>query len=128
MKNLTKKYIIDAPVEKVYEALTDADLIEQWSGAPAIMEPKPGGVFSLWNSEVYGKNRQVRKNKIIQEWIAEDWEDPTKVTFILKRNGYSTVLELKHENIPENSYELVEDNWDNYYLNPLRKLLECSSV
>ena len=128
MKKLTKKYLINAPLEQVFEALTNPDLIEKWSGAPAIMEPKPGGVFSLWNSEVYGKNKIVRKDRITQEWLADDWDMPSKVTMVLKKYGYSTVIEIQHEDIPENDYENIEDNWDTYYLKPLQKMLECAKV
>jgi len=128
MKKLTKKYFINAPLEQVYEALTNPDVIEKWSGAPAIMEAKSGGVFSLWNSEVYGKNKQVHKNRITQEWLTDDWDAPSKVTLVLKKKGYSTIIEIKHEDIPEYDYENIENSWDTYFMRPLQKLLECEWV
>jgi uncharacterized protein YndB with AHSA1/START domain len=45
MNDLTIKQeiIIDAPIEKVFRAITDADQLTQWFRDVTILEPKEGG-------------------------------------------------------------------------------------
>ena len=59
---------IDAPVARVWRALTDPDLIRIWSGAPAEVDPRKGGLYRLGAGErcreahidIYDVNRRLR--------------------------------------------------------------------
>lgn len=124
MKSLTKKYKIQASANDVYKALVKQEIVALWSGEEAVMTDKEGDKFSLWGGSIHGKNREVSKSRIVQEWQEKGWEKPSKVTFnILDKDG-ATELELIHEDIPEASYNGIDDGWDEYYLGPLKKLLE----
>ena len=124
MKSLIKEYVINAPVSDVFDALTDADIIEEWSGSPAEMEAEPGGSFYLWDGSIYGINKEVNPTKIVQEWQEESWDTVSKVTFSLIANGNKTTLKLVHINIPAGAFDSVKEGWDEYYMKPLIELLE----
>ena len=56
MKDFKKYYILSAPPEEVFAALTNAATIQLWSGDPAVMSTEPGSEFSLWEGNISGKN------------------------------------------------------------------------
>ncbi len=46
------------------------------------------------------------------------------VIFNLMEENGKTTLELTHNDIPEKSFESINEDWDRYYLGPLKVLLE----
>jgi uncharacterized protein YndB with AHSA1/START domain len=125
MKTIKQKYIIKAPVERVWQALVDPKIISKWGGGPAKMDDKVGTEFKLWGGDIHGKNLKVVKNKeLVQDWYSEDWEKPSKATFKLSATKIGTVLELIHENVPPGDVADIADGWKEYYLGPLKDFLE----
>ena len=125
MKTIVEDYTINAPIEKVWEALVNPKEINAWGGGTAKMNDRPGTKFSLWGGDVYGTNIEVEKfKKLVQEQYGGDWKEPSIVTFKLQKLGNSTKLELLHENVPDEEYEDIDQGWQDYYLGPLKKYLE----
>ena len=56
MKDYKKYYIIPAPPEEVFGALTHEGTIQLWTGEKAEMSTEPGSEFSLWEGSIVGKN------------------------------------------------------------------------
>ena len=56
MKDYKNYYIIDAPPEDVFIALTNPATIQLWSGEEAVMSTEPNSEFSLWEGSITGKN------------------------------------------------------------------------
>ena len=124
MKRLVKQYEIEATRDKVFEALTEAIAIAQWSGDEAVMENEEGGSFSLWGGSIHGVNQKISSSGITQLWKEKNWDHYSKVIFNLKeQNGY-TILELVHEDIPEHSFVSIDEGWDRYYLGAIKSYLE----
>lgn len=127
MKVVKQTYNINAPVDKVWDALVNPNLIEKWGGGPAEMNDREGSEFKLWGGDIYGKNTKVIKNKkLVQEWIERDWDKPSIVTFNLSYSDGKTIVELTHTDIPDNQAKDIEDGWRNYYMVPLKELVESS--
>lgn len=125
MNTVNQKYIIKAPIEKVWDGLTNSKLIDKWGAGPSKMEPVKGFEFSLWGGDIFGKNIKVIKNKkLVQEWFAGKWKKPSIVTFILRKAGEKTVVELNHTDIPDSEFKDIENGWKDYYMNPLKELVE----
>jgi activator of HSP90 ATPase len=124
MGTVTKTYTIHAKPQEVYNALINEDLIEQWSGTEATMDIKPNGLFSLWGGSIHGINLEVSPTKIVQHWKEEVWDDYSKCTFTITEKDGLTELHLLHEDIPESSVKDIDGGWDDYYLGPLKELLE----
>ncbi len=124
MATVEKQYIIKAAPKKVYEALTSENLIEQWSGATAKMDISPEGVFSLWGETIHGVNKEVTEERIVQLWKEESWQDYSSCVFTIEKSDDSTVLTLTHTDVPESSARSIDQGWDEYYLGPLKELLE----
>lgn len=124
MGTVTKNYLINTSTQEVYNALIDENLIEQWSGTEATMDIKPDGLFSLWGGSIHGVNLEVTPSKIVQHWKEDGWDGFSKCTFTITAKGDETELHLLHEDIPEGSVKDIDGGWDDYYLGPLKELLE----
>jgi len=126
MKRTIKKvYKISSSVDHVWKALVDPETIDEWGGGPSKMDSKVGYDFELWNGDIYGKNVEVIENsKLVQEWFSGDWAKPSMVTFTLKNDLTGTILELEQINVPEDEFDDIEQGWDEFYLGPMKAMLE----
>jgi len=125
VKILEQTYEINAPIEKVWEALVNPDQITAWGAGPAKMTDKEGEMFSLWGGDVFGKNVQVEKRqKLVQDWYEGNWPKPSKVTFTLVGREDKTTIHLLHENVPDDEAKDLEKGWNDYYLGKIKKYLE----
>lgn len=119
MKNYKKYYILAAPPEEVYMALTNELTLTLWTGAPAVMKAEPGTEFSLWDESIVGKNLSFIENKeIVQQWYFGEHEDSI-VTIKLHPHKKGTSVELIHTNIPDEDYENITDGWNEDYFGSL---------
>lgn len=125
MSVIKQTYEINASPEKVFEALVNPDIIQHWSNDEAKMSAEVGAKFSLWGGQMYGTNLEVIPNKkLVQEWCYEQWENPSKVTFVLKPKGKITIVTLLHEDVPESAAKSIAEGWDSYYLGAIREMFE----
>ena len=125
MPTIEQTYEINASTEEVFEALVNADIVQDWSGDEAKMSPEVGAKFSLWGGQMFGTNLEVVKNKkLVQEWCYDQWEKPSKVTFTLKAKGKKTIVYLLHEDVPEKSVNSITDGWNAYYLGAIQEMFE----
>ena len=117
---------IKAPINSVWLALTDTELIKDWSGAAAEIDLRVDGAYSLWGGDVYGRFLAFDEPKtLVQEWTINDWPKPSTLTINLEEvDGGITRVYLEQEHIPLGHEEDVEAGWDEYYFSPIKKLLE----
>jgi uncharacterized protein YndB with AHSA1/START domain len=126
MKEFKKYFVIPAPPEDVYLALTNPNTIHLWSGEVAEMSTEPGSEFSLWEGAISGKNIEFEKDKkIVQQWYFGEQEEPSIVTIKLHphENGRTSV-ELKHTNIPDQDFDDIKEGWLNAYFGSLQDFYE----
>ncbi len=120
MKDFKKYYIIPAPPEDVYLALTNPNTIHLWSGEPAEMSTEEGSEFSLWEGSIVGKNITfVEGKKIVQQWYFDGQPEDSIVTIVLHAHKQGTSVELKHSNIPDQDYQDIVEGWDEAYFGAL---------
>lgn len=125
MKTIKQKYVIKASIAKVWQALVDPKLIDDWGAGSAKMSDQEGFEFKLWGGDIYGKNiKVIPESLLIQEWTAGNWENPSQVTFSLKADKGKTVVDLLHENIPDKEVSEIDSGWDSYYMGPLKEYVE----
>jgi uncharacterized protein YndB with AHSA1/START domain len=123
MPIIRQTYEIEASPDKVFEALVNEEIIEHWSGDEAKMSPEVGAKFSLWGGQMFGTNLEVVKNKkLVQEWCYDQWDEPSKVTFEIKGKGDYTIVELIHEDVPQQSLKNISDGWSLYYLGAIQEM------
>jgi activator of HSP90 ATPase len=122
VKDFKKYYIIPAPPEDVYLALTQEPTIMLWTGDQASFVAEPNTEFSLWDGSIIGKNLEFEPNKkIVQQWYfgEEETEQPSIVTLKLHEHNQGTSLEVRQTNIPEDEYPDLVEGWNNEYMGSL---------
>lgn len=124
--DLKKSYFIGAPPESVWRALTDPAVIDAWGGGPAEMRAEAGAPFSLWGGDIYGTVTAAEPPvRLVQEWWGgAGWKTPSVATFELEAEGDGTLLTLVHCGVPDDVAADFDAGWDDYYLGPLKELLE----
>lgn len=122
---IKQEYLIKAPIEKVWDALTEPSIIDEWGGGPAKMKAEENYEFSLWGGDIHGKNIKVAKGKVLkQEWYSGKWQRPSIATFELSAKDGTTKVVLTHTAVPKDEVKDIADGWKDYYMGPLKKLLE----
>ncbi|MBS1508903.1 MAG: SRPBCC domain-containing protein [Bacteroidetes bacterium] len=125
MKDYKKYYLIAAPPEDVYLALTLPATLQLWTGEPAEMSTEPGSEFSLWDGSIVGKNIEfVESKKIVQQWYFGEQAEPSIVTIILHSHATGTSAELRHTNIPDIDYDDIVEGWNESYFGSLQEFYE----
>jgi uncharacterized protein YndB with AHSA1/START domain len=125
MKDFKKYYIIPAPPEDVYLALTFAPTLQLWTGDKVEMIAEPETEFSLWDGSIVGKNLEFETGKkIVQQWYFGKQLEKSVVTIKLHTDARGTSVELRHTNIPAEAYDDIVDGWDNIYFGSLREFYE----
>jgi activator of HSP90 ATPase len=120
MKNFKKYYILNAPPDEVYEALTNPLSIKLWTNDEVIMSKEPGSEFSLFGDSITGKNLEFEENKkIVQQWYFGDDSDNSIVTIKFHPHKKGTSVEVNHTNIPDEAYENIVEGWDEVYFGNL---------
>lgn len=120
MQDFKNYYIIPAPPEEVYLALTKAATIRLWTGDKVEMSTVPGSEFSLWDGSIVGKNLEFEEGrKIVQQWYFGEQEKDSIVTIILHPHKKGTSAELRHTNIPDEDYEEIVEGWNTVYFGDL---------
>jgi activator of HSP90 ATPase len=117
MKDFKKYFLVPAPPEDVYRALTHPVTIHLWTGEAAEMSTEPGSEFSLWDGSIIGKNIEFQEGKkIVQQWYFGEQEADSIVTIVLHADKEGTSVELRHTNIPDEAYEDITEGWkENYF-------------
>jgi activator of HSP90 ATPase len=89
------------------------------------MSTEPETEFSYFEGDIMGKNLEFIPNKLIrQQWYFEGESENSIVTLRLKPEKNNTVVELCHENVPDNAYEEMLEGWKKMYFAPLKKFFK----
>jgi uncharacterized protein YndB with AHSA1/START domain len=124
--DIRKTYLIGAPRDAVWAALTDPETIEHWGGGPVEMAAVPGSEFSMWGGDIHGTVTEVDPERSMsQEWFSGDWASPSTIRFVLSDEaGGGTRVEIHHSGVPDEESADIDAGWDDYYFGPLARLLE----
>jgi uncharacterized protein YndB with AHSA1/START domain len=134
----TKSVTINAPAAKVWDALTNPELIKQYFfGVEAESNWKEGSTIIYkgeWQGKTFEDKGIILKIEPGKMLVTNYWsgfsglpnkpENYQKVTYELSEAAHKTTLAITQENIPtEKSRDDSEKNWD-MVLDNLKQLLE----
>ena len=118
-------YILPAPPEEVFKALTFEPTIRLWTGSEVTMPTAIGEEFSMWDGQICGRILGLEEGKqIVQEWFFGELDEPSVVTIKLHPHKKGTSLELKHTNIPAEDYDNIVEGWNDIYFEALYDFYE----
>jgi activator of HSP90 ATPase len=117
---------LKASPQSVYDTLLDAKAFAAFTGAPADIDPRPGGALNLFDGQVSARNIElIPARRIVQAWRPNDWAAGVYsiVRFELKPAGAGTMVSLDHTGFPQGEYDSLSSGWVEHYWDPLRKRL-----
>ncbi len=137
MEKIEKKVTINAPVERVWEALTKQKEIGEWMMMPTTFEPITGKKFTFkaegmenWDGYFHCEVKEVEVNKkLVYTWNSQMINGETLVTILMSEKESKTELTLIHtgwEKLPvEMRAQMIEGHskgWDERFVNKLAEL------
>ena len=112
----------------IFAALTQSAEFAAMTGAPAQIDPAPGGEFSLFGGAIRGRNIEcVPGTRLVQAWRASNWEDGvySVVRFELEpedaRTNARTKVILDHAGFPDGTGQHLDAGWHPNYWEPLTR-------
>jgi uncharacterized protein YndB with AHSA1/START domain len=128
--------VYDAPIEKVWQALTDKEKMKEWY-FPQLkkFEPVVGFKFEFADDgSNYKKEWKVtqveEEGKLAHSWVYKDYPGSSEVTFELFEEGNKTKLKLTHTGLasfprdPHFARQRFEDGWKHILGNNLKNYLK----
>ena len=96
-----------APIEKLWEAITDKHQMKEWYFDIPEFKSEVGSEFSFPGKGSAGNEYKhlckvievIPMKKIVHSWTYENYEGNSIVTFELKENSHGSELKLSHEGI-----------------------------
>ena len=118
------KYIIYAPPEKVFEALTKSSIINKWSDGNGKVSDKIDGDVEMFDGWVKGKVVQYKPGrKLSYTWKPSEWDKkvpPSLVSYTFSDHQAGTEVTLEHVGFPnEKEAEKHKDGWIDFVFEPL---------
>jgi activator of HSP90 ATPase len=113
-----------ASPDDIFATLTQAAEFGAMTGAPAQIDPAPGGEFSLFGGAIGGRNIECLPGvRLVQAWRAATWDDGvySVVRFELTREGSKTKVVLDHAGFPDGTGEHLDAGWHPNYWEPLAR-------
>jgi activator of HSP90 ATPase len=127
-KDIKQEVIFNCTPKEAYDAWMNGKLHGKMIGADAVIDPKVGGSFSIWDDYLVGKTLELHpdKLKIVQSWRdnSSGWPEGyfSKITLLFEnyKDG-QTKLHFTHTGIPEEFAASIEQGWTEYYWDKMKQ-------
>ena len=125
MEKITVSGIIPSSPEKIYNAWLSSAGHSAFTGSPAKINAKEGGVFTAWDGYITGSNLELKPfGRIVQSWRTTEFppgSEDSRLEILIVETGGGAKITLKHSNIPDGQGEEYRQGWIDYYLEPLKE-------
>jgi activator of HSP90 ATPase len=114
---------------RVYQVLTDEKQFAAMSGAPARIENREGGAFSLFGGAIIGRNLELADGKrVVQAWRDAAWAPGffSVVRFQLSAAPNGTHLVFDQSGYPQSDRASLVAGWKSHYWDPMKSYLAKS--
>jgi activator of HSP90 ATPase len=122
--SLHQEVVLHASPSRIYEALLDLKQFTAFSGAPAEIDPRAGGAFSMFGGRIVGRNIELVPNeRVVQAWRPTHWDAGvySVVRFELKPQAAATLVVLDHTGFPAGDFDSLTWGWNTHYWEQLKK-------
>ena len=120
---IVKEVVLNAPVQKVWKAITDKDEMRHWYFKIESFEPEVGYEFHFYGEGHKGEQylhrcritEVVVFKKLQYTWSYENYKGLSTVTFELFEEGLQTRLRLTHEGLetfPDHSEDFAKESFN----------------
>jgi uncharacterized protein YndB with AHSA1/START domain len=119
------KYVLYAPPEKVFEALTKEGILSAWCDGGGKVGDKAGGDMEMFGGWVKGKvvafDRKAKK--LSYTWKPAEWDkktEPSLVEYVIRPHAAGSEVILTHSGFPsQEEADKHRNGWTDYVFEPL---------
>lgn len=126
-RNVIMAASLPAMPERLFDMYLDAAEHAAFTGLPATIEARPGGVFQAFDGMLSGMVLHIDpKTLIVQTWRSVNWPltaMDSVLTLSFWPSDEGARIELVHANVPEEDFAGVSQGWEKYYWTPWRNYL-----
>ena len=127
-KAIKQEIILSCAPQIAYNAWLDAKTHGEIINGNAVIDPKVGGAFSIWDDYLIGKTLEMDPDAltIVQEWRDDSTNWPkdyySKITLqFLPFKDKQTKLIFTQSGILEQYAKDIEKGWKDYYWKPMKQ-------
>ncbi len=116
--------MLPATPQQVYDAWMTSAEHAKFTGQEALISPKVGGKFTIFDGWATGQNVElVPGKKIVQTWRGEDWPAGamSTITVQLVKAPKGTKLLFMQTGVPNSKAKDIAQGWREYYWQPLKE-------
>ncbi|VDK42245.1 unnamed protein product [Anisakis simplex] len=120
--SLSEEYKIQP--SRLWEVLTEPELVKKWSGTSTQFDLSPNGGFSMFNSTVTGQFVRIEQNKeLAMKWRLKTYPSQhfANVRLLLKDQGDCTKLEIEANGVPKMQCDETENGLRRFYLQSISR-------
>ena len=120
---IEQSYVLNAPPETVFQALTDPEMLVKWWVAKAHVDLREGGDFDFdWLNGFHLSGKIMRFEK--DNAVSFSWSQHTTAALQVLKKGRGTILKLHHGDFKDpGHFALASSRWG-YYLMNLKSVLD----
>lgn len=112
--------------QELYNALTQRDMIQVFTGGPAKMEEEAteGMEFEMLGGNVTGSFLElVPFTKIVKRWRLKSWPSGvfSRVEMTIKQTDDDTKITIKQTGVPAKDLETTKVGWSRYYFEAMKR-------
>ncbi|VDM44841.1 unnamed protein product [Toxocara canis] len=110
--------------DRLWEVLTEPELVKKWSGGNTQIDLRVGGEFSMFNSMVTGSFLRIEQNKELDmKWRLKSYPSGhyANMRFILEDEGDSTKIRVEATGVPRGQRDDTENGIRRYYLQSISR-------
>lgn len=107
------------PPDRLFEVLSEPNLVRAWANGNVEWDFKEGGKFTLFGGTVTGRFLEIKPNEeITMAWRLKNYPNDhhAKIKFTLKDESDSTSLTVNGEGVPSHMAEETRNGINRYYL------------
>lgn len=126
-----QKHTFKCTAEDLYRALTEKEMVEQFSRSQCIVEAVENGKFELFSGNVNGIFLKLQPhNKIEMKWRLSGWPanhySHVKLTIVQKED--TTEIHLEQTNVPSQDVEKTKSGWIQFYWEGMKRFLHFGAT
>ncbi|KAG8448990.1 hypothetical protein GDO86_015886 [Hymenochirus boettgeri] len=121
---LTLKETFLTSPQELYSVLTQQELVQGFTHAPASLTAEKGGKFQLLGGNVTGEFVELEPEKhIVMSWRFKTWPagHHASVTITFTDKGGETELRMEARGVPQSEEERTKEGWKRYYFDGIKQ-------
>ncbi|CAI4222849.1 unnamed protein product [Auanema sp. JU1783] len=124
VKNVSVQDSFKIPPERLFECLSQPELVRVWANGNVDWDFKEGGNFALFGGNVTGSFNKIETNKLIDvKWRLKSYPSGhyANIKFILADEGDASKLTLQATGVPSHLSDDTENGLQRYYLQSIAR-------